>query len=434
MKNRIKNIAETLKKPYSRQGFFTRTFKVAHLAVCQFIGGEYPRQATALTYYTLFAIVPMAALFFGIAKGFSLEVKLKEFLYSKFSEQEEILNWIYRFAETTLNEASGGWIAGIGVIFLLATVIMLASNIEDTFNMIWYLPQKRNIIQKVRNYLAILVVTPFMLIIAGGAPVIEKTLHNALESHGSFAVSGLHTLLNYATELIPFAAIWLIFSLIYCFVPNTRVRFKSAVIAAFLAGAAFYILQSSLMFLQVMLAKYNTIYGSFAIVPLFLIWMQWSWLIILFGAETAFVHQNANSGRFDREGRECSRRVRKIYLLAITRYICRSYEQCKGAAAEEELIRELRLTRYAAGDFLEELCRSGIIVQLESMPEEGRRFVPAIPCARLTPVKVMEMLDIAGDNNPDPENECVLANIDAVCRRLEDAAAESPANRPLKDM
>lgn len=311
---------------------------------------------------------------------------------------------------------------------------MLASSIEDTFNMIWSLPKRRNIIHKVSNYLAILVVTPIMLIIAGGAPVIERTIRTALASHSPQALDGLLPLLTAGTELIPFVVVWMVFSLIYCFVPNTRVRPVSAVIAALFAGALFYLLQNSLMLLQVMLSKYNTIYGSFSVVPLFLLWLQWSWLIILFGAEVAFVHQNAATGRFDKNNLNYSRRLRNAYLLAVARVICRNYEAGNGATGEEELIRNLQLTRYRAGSLLDELQASGVIMQIDTGEDEERRYVPAHPCSQLTPVKVFELLETQGESMPDPLTEPALANILETCRKLEEAERLCSANRPLKDI
>ena len=108
-------------------------------------------RAVTLTYYTLFAIVPVAAMLFGVAKGFDLEIKLREVLTQKFSQHEDLLQWIYQFADTTLKQASGGIVAGIGIIALLWTVTWLAASIEGAFNAVWELPARRNILRKVSD-------------------------------------------------------------------------------------------------------------------------------------------------------------------------------------------------------------------------------------------------------------------------------------------
>ncbi len=429
-----KFFSSSVKAPYDKLSITGKAARVAILTVKQFCLGKYTRQATALTYYTLFAIVPLAALSFGIAKGFSLENKLKQVLSVRFADHQETLNWIYKFADTTLKEASGGWIAGIGVLFLFFTVITLGSNVEETFNMIWSLRTKRNFIHRVRNYLAIMVVTPILIIVAGGAPVIEKTVNNALMKLSPTALHGLQPLLTGCTDIIPFIAVWLVFFLVYCFVPNTRVRPLSALIASFFAGGVFYLLQTYLLMLQGMLSKYNTIYGSFSMVPLFLLWLQWSWTIILFGAETAFVHQSASSGRFDRNGANDSRRMRRVCLLAVVRDICKKYAAGEGAASEADIRKDLQLSRYYSGELLKELCEGGIIMPLECESGEERSFVPAYPPEQLTPVRVMELLDSQGEAMPDPFAEPMLANILDTCRKLDEAAESCVSNRPLKDL
>jgi membrane protein len=416
---------------YDRLSRPAKMARVLVISVRNFIGGEYSKQATALTYYTLFAIVPLAALFFGIAKGFSLEERLKGLLGERFADHQETLTWIYRFADTTLHQARGGLIAGIGVILLFVTVIMLASSVEDTFNIIWHLPKRRNILRKSSDYLAIMVVTPLLLIIAGSAAPVTHALLVGIVGRTPEYMRQLLPLFFALVGLLPLIISWALFFAIYFFVPNTKVRIASALVAALVAGTAFHFFQNSLILLQTALSKYNTIYGSFAALPLFLIWLQWSWLIVLFGAELGFVHQNASLGRFEEEKRKLNLRSRRYYLCGIVRLVTKNYDRGGPPLTEELIARDLQLTLYQIRDCLNELIDSGVL--LKTVDADGNcGVVPSLPGAKLTMTKVREMLESQGAEIT--VSEPALANIIAVTEKLNAEVAANPANKPLRDL
>ncbi len=419
--------------PYPELNLLGKLARIVVLGIRFFIKGDYSRQATALTYYTLFSIVPLAALFFGIAKGFQLENVLKNQLTEYFTGHQETLEWICQFANTTLQQAKGGVVAGVGVAVLFGTVIMLASNIEDTFNIIWGLPKRRNFLHKISDYLAMLVVTPILLIVVSGSTAVTRVLLGDLIEWLPLGWRGSVAYLEMGLKGVPLVIAWLVFGIIYYFVPNTRVRIKSALIAALVAGTAFFILQSSLLYVQIALSKYNTIYGSFAILPLFLVWLQWSWLITLFGAELAFVHQNAATGQFEKESMRLSNRLRHEYLLAVTRVVVRHFNSGNAAISADQLIAALHLTAYQVRQHLNELLDSGVL--LETVDRDGEpAYVPALPPGEMTICRVCEMLDTCGENEVEPAAAPMLVGIATQFDRLEQAARENTANRLLKDL
>ncbi|MBR2723677.1 MAG: YihY/virulence factor BrkB family protein, partial [Lentisphaeria bacterium] len=143
--------------------FFVNAGKVLYVSSRKFFKNDHTLQATALTYYTLFAVVPILALLFGIAKGFSLDDKLKSIIAERFAEQQNIVQWMYKFADTTLRNADGGIIAGIGILVLFWTVIRLATYVENSFNQIWAVRKGRNFFRKVSDYLSIIIIAPILL-------------------------------------------------------------------------------------------------------------------------------------------------------------------------------------------------------------------------------------------------------------------------------
>ena len=193
MKNPLRKLWDTCKF----------ALRVLIVSAGRYSADQHNQRAVALTYYTLFAIVPIAALSFGIAKGFDMENRLRQVLDSRFSQHEELLKYVYQFADTTLKQASGGLVAGVGVIALIWTVMWLAGNIEKAFNAVWGLPPRKNLLRKFSDYLAIVLLMPIILVIMGSAGVFMRALFNNLSNKLAFLGSAPGYLLNLAGSLTP---------------------------------------------------------------------------------------------------------------------------------------------------------------------------------------------------------------------------------------
>ena len=248
-----------------------RIFEVLTISGRRYITARHAQRAVLLTYYTLFAIVPLAALLFGIAKGFSLEKHLRAILDDRMINHQELFQYIYKFAERTLAEASGGVVAGIGVAALLWTVFWLITNIEQAFNAVWVLRSGRNWWRKLTNCLSLTLFTPFLLIITG---TVGMMVNRFLEKFAeNMPLCGEVQLISLAAKLSTVIFICLIFAAVYKCAPNTRVNISSALLAGLFAGVAFLLLQEGFLLLQRKVFSYNRLYGSFAALPLFLTWL-----------------------------------------------------------------------------------------------------------------------------------------------------------------
>jgi len=417
------------KIPYRVLSPVGRFIRIVTLTGRFYVSGQISREATALTYYTLFSIIPFAALSFGIAKGFALDNLLRRTLQQHFAQHQETLEWIYRFADSTLQQARGGLIAGIGVIFLLLTVVMLASNVENIFNNIWMLPPRRNMVRKFGDYLAVLLITPLLLVLLGGSSVATHSLINNL----AIWLPGPPTTQKLVVELIcgsvPYVISWAIFSSLYAWLPNTRVGIVPALTAGILVGTVFQLLQSSVLLIQIGLSRYNAIYGSFALLPLLLMWMQWSWRMILFGAELSFVMQYAGSGRFEVADLRISHRERREYLLEATRQVALRYARGQGATSVEELCQAMGIAAFRVSELLNELEEAGVLLAIPRS-QDSAVYVPAFPADQLTPMLVLSRLDSLGDDHLYPD-ETAMAPIREACNSMEQAMSEADGNRPL---
>lgn len=277
-------------KPIS-PSFFRRCFRVLMDTARGFIDDDCYAKASALTFYSLLSIVPVLAVLFGIAKGFGFEKALEFELNQQFSEHGEFVEKLIEYAYAWLQTVKGGLIAGIGTITLLWTVFGLLSSIESVLNAIWKTRNARTYGRKISDYLAAMLIAPLFLVTSSSINVFIST-QITQTAQNYVLVEAVSPVLLFLLKLFPFFLSWVLFTFIYLFMPNTKVYLRSALIAGMTAGTAFQLWQWLYIKFQIGVASYGAIYGSFAALPLFLIWLQVSWMILLAGAEMAFEIEN----------------------------------------------------------------------------------------------------------------------------------------------
>ena len=248
-------------------------------------------RSAALTFYTLMSLVPILAVVFAVVKGFGLTDGLIENLYGIFPRHPETVDYIVGFAENALARTQGGVVAAVGLVMLFWAVIRVFGSIESAFNNIWEVKVARSIARQWTDYIAVVMIVPVLWILANAAgDYVEQLL-------GLYDKWYFNTLSHLASMVI----IWTMFTLLYLIIPNARVRFQSALMAGIVAGTIFLLFQWGYVYVQRWMTSYNAIYGSFAALPLFLIWMQTSWEILLFGGELSFAYQNISRFAEERE-------------------------------------------------------------------------------------------------------------------------------------
>lgn len=257
--------------------FLLKLIKTIFFAIKNFKEDNCQKSASALTYYTLLSIVPVLAMFFGIAKGFGFDKTLEDELSKRFADQQQLLEQLLTFTHSMLNNAKGGLIAGLGLIVLFWSVMKLLGKIEESFNEVWSVRKERNLWKKFSEYLAIMLVSPILIIMSSSLNVFLSTqVENIVNKIGILGV--LSPAIFFSLKLVPYVIVWILFSIIYILMPNTKVSFSGGIFAGIIAGSIFQITQSGYIILQYNIASYNAIYGSFAALPLLLIWLQLSWL------------------------------------------------------------------------------------------------------------------------------------------------------------
>ena len=273
-----------------------KIYRIVFLTIRFFTAKRVMTQASALTYSTLLAIVPILAVVFAIARGFGYNKYIELWFLDTLSSQPQAAEAIVGFVNGYLIHTQSGLFLGIGLIFMLYTVLMLMNNVEETFNQIWQVSNSRPIIRSFTNYLAMFLLFPIFVIITTGLSVFMATIANSLK--GSEVLGpAVHTLLDYS----PYLLLSLLFIGLYVYMPNTKVKVSCAVVPGILAGVAMHLLQMFYIHSQIWVTGYNAIYGSFAALPLFMLWVQISWTICLFGAQLTYTNQNMNRIGFNLE-------------------------------------------------------------------------------------------------------------------------------------
>ena len=404
-----------------------RQVKIILLSVRGFRADNCYLRASALTYYTMLAIVPILALAFGISKGFGLEENLQIMLYKNFDGQKEVIDKIVLFSNNLLDDTKGGVIAGVGIVILLWAVIKLLGHIEKAFNDIWGIKQNRNYIRKFTDYLSIVLVCPILLIVSGSLTVIVTTKLAAVV-HGS---SSFQLTLSSATQYI---IIWLLFSFIYLFMPNCKVKIKYALVAGIIAGTVFILMEFIYIRFQIGVVRYNAIYGSFAAIPLFLLFIQIGWVIVLTGAEISFALQHIEEFEYDYTISNLSNKTKKILFLRITALIVKDF--CKGSPAQTsvDISQRLKLPMKLTGELLYELVQAKVLAEVKNPDDLRSTYLPTCGTEKITLYHVIKSLNISEKKNLQIVRTKEIDTLDNSISEFNRLIENSPSNILLKDL
>ncbi|MDR0394751.1 MAG: YihY/virulence factor BrkB family protein [Tannerella sp.] len=339
-------------------------------------------KASALTYSTLLAIVPMLAVVVGIASGFGVRETVRESLYTYFPGHKIELGKAFDFADNYLSMAQGGVFIGIGLLLLLYTIVSLISTIENSFNEIWQVKKGRSWNRKITDYLAFFIILPAMITVSSGLSLFTSTMQNLFLDEYVF----LTPVADFLLTLAPYVITVLFFTVLYILVPNTKVRFLNALAAGFVVGCAFQGFQLIYISGQIWVSKYNAIYGSFAALPLLFLWLQVSWILSLFGAEIAYASQNVKKFSFERDSKNISRRYEDFLLMLIASLIVKRFEKGETPYTADEISDANRIPIRLATDMLYLLAELGIITEVR--PEEDERVVRYQPALDINKISV----------------------------------------------
>jgi len=362
------------------RNIFLNVSRTLILAVRGFISDRLSTQASALTYSTMLAIVPIFAIIIGIARGFGFQALIEAELTKLFPGQTELLTMLFGFVKSFLEVTTSGVILGAGIVFLLLSVWSILQSIELAVNGIFQVNRTRSLSRQISDYLATMFLLPILLILSSGLSVF---LNTALAQ--SIFLPLFSPFLNALMKLIPYVLSWLGFSLLYIIIPNTKVKPKNAILAGFIAGFGFQAFQFLYISGQLWVTRYNAIYGSFAAIPLFLLWLQLSWTIVLIGAEIAYAAQNVQNYYFEKETKNVSHRYRYFVSILIMNILCKRFEKGEGPMTMNEISSEYQLPARLTSWTLNRLLEMKLISETyTSLSKNLSAYQPAVDINKLT--------------------------------------------------
>ncbi|MEJ2509376.1 MAG: YihY/virulence factor BrkB family protein, partial [Gammaproteobacteria bacterium] len=322
------------------RGRLIMLLRVAWVAIRDLADGQLTLRAMSLVYTSLLSLVPLLAVSFSVLKAFGvhnqIEPLLTHFLAPLGDKGVELSGRIIEFVENV----RAGVLGSVGLAFLLYTVISLIQKIERAFNYTWHVEQHRRFTQRFSEYLSVIMIGPVLVFTALG---ITATVMNTAVVKHVVAIEPFGALIAFGGHVVPYLLIIGAFTFIYLFVPNTRVRVRSALVGGVVAGVLWESVGWAFTSFIVSSTKYTAIYSAFASLILFMIWLYLSWIILLIGASIAFYHQHPEYLSVRRREMRLSARMQERLALLIMYLVARNYYQGRTAWTIRGLTQRLRI-------------------------------------------------------------------------------------------
>lgn len=372
--------------------------------------------ASSLTYFTLMSIVPLLALILAVFRGFGLHDLFQKQLLSRFPDQTEAFSQIFKYADVFLKKATGGIIAAFGFGVLFLSVLFLLHNLEEILNRLWNVKKHRNWKRILTDYFAILLILPIFFVIASTMTVFAvEYLESGLRFlHVSRWLIGWLSLI---VNVLPYCLFWLLFLIIYVFMPNTKVRFRSAAIGALIGAILYIFAQGTYIYFQVGAGRYGAIYGTMAALPLFLFWLQISWYVVLFGAHLTWAHQTYKDHEYECMVQKMSASYWKKLCLWVT-YLAIKRE----VLTLQDLVKEFHLPLPLAKRCLQELVECHILL------EGNKNYVPSKIASEMKVSSLLKALENNGENDLPFVEMKLLNRFNKIIESFEKKIEEDPEN------
>lgn len=371
--------------------FIYGIIKKLFLTIEAFTTNRITESAAALTYSTLLAIVPITAVVFAVARGFGQSIYIEEWFRGLLESQPQAAEAIIGFVNSYLVHTKSGIFLGVGLLFMLWTVLMLTSRIEKAFNDIWQVKKPRSIFRTITDYLAMFFMVPIIIVVTSGLSIFIATTANSIDEEI------IAPFVKFLIDIMPYVFMVGVFTVLYVFMPNTKVKVRSAIVPGLIAGIAMQILQIVYIHSQVWVSSYNAIYGSFAALPLFMLWVQISWTICLFGAQFTYANQNLEEYAFMIQAKDISAKHHTMMCALIMSIICKRFKNGEPPATAMRLKKETNIPIRVINEIIYDLmCVNMVSEILTDEKGEIPAYQPAEDISRLTYGALVDRLESKG--------------------------------------
>ncbi|MFV2004506.1 MAG: YhjD/YihY/BrkB family envelope integrity protein [Gammaproteobacteria bacterium] len=418
-----------LKQVNKFQAFFIQALRIFYGTVRDLSGGLPSLRAMGLVYTTLLSIVPLLAVSFSVLKGFGAHNQLEPALINILEPLGEKGLQISAQIISFVDNMKVGVLGSLGLIFLIFTVLSLVKKIESAFNYTWRLRITRNIFQRFSNYLSVILIGPLLLFTGAG---LTASFNSTAVTNKLLSIEPFGTILLLLGELTPYLLTIITFTLIYILIPNTRVRFSSALYGAVIttilwkaAGALFtaFIVNST---------NYTAIYSGFAILIIFMIWIYINWLIVLTGASIVYYHQNPDRIPDKSLVVRLSCRLREKLALTIMQLIASSFHHNEPTWSARTLAKRTNISEAAIMLIVSALQKSELIT---TTGENNQRYLLAQASENISLDTILDAARSAEETqNLRPDDVDTSEQVNAVMLSIDNTITEATQNKTLKDL
>lgn len=385
-------------------------------------------RSAALSFFTVMSLVPILALVFVIFKGFGMEETFNRYLYDLLPDPSyrTVVDQIVLFIGNLLARTRGGIMAASAFFVLIWAVIKVFGNIEGAFNKIWEVKRSRSFARRFSAYMALMILVPILLLAANSLYVGIRS--KIVVFTGNIGAEILFGILSVVLVI-------LMFSVVYFVLPNTEVKFRNALKAGVVAGIAFSIFQVAYVLIQGNLSAYNAIYGTFAAIPLFLIWLQTSWQILLFGGELSFAMQNIRDFESEQQEMQLSYDDRQKIMIAVMVVVIRNFLDGDGPSTPEEIAAEIGVSARTVRDVANELEEDDLLLFVRN--EKTDKIDSMAPSRDPHTIRFFDVLGSVtshGDDMPGLRDTKLMERIDDTYEKVKGDARSSDDNILLTDL
>lgn len=402
--------------------------KIAVMVWQDFFQNLVKLQAMALAFKTLLSLAPLLAVLFSILKAFGvhnrMEPALAEALSPLGDKGREITVYLIGFVD----KMSAGALGTIGLVTLFLTVLSLMGSIEEAFNRIWRVRSPRTLTRKFSDYLSAILVGPVLVF---AAVTITATLQNTAVVRALASLDTFGQVLLFLLRLVPYLTLWGAFAFVFMFIPNTRVRLRSAVIGGLVAAILWQSIGWAFAKFVASSTQYYAVYSSFAILLLFLLWLHIGWVIVLLGAQVAYAHQHVYFYQSDRQLLAQSPAGREKLALHTLHLVGRNFYYGLDPMSVSDLSTQLRIPAGMVKEFLDLFADHRLVLPVN----DGETYVLGRDPETIGIKAILDCVRNAGKKSKAPEDRGPEEDeIDDLLNSVDLSAAKALEGKSLQSL
>ncbi len=389
------------------------------------VSGQITLRAMSLVYTTLLSVVPLIAFSFSVAQSFGVHNRLEPFLFDFLAPLGQQGAEITRQIIELVDNVKGGVLGGISLAFFIYTAVSMVQKMEESFNYVWYVAERRSLARRLTEYMLVLLIGPLLIAIVLG---MIASLRSSAVVQVFLSSDVIGPMLVATNRLTPYLLVTAFFTFLYMYMPNTKVRFKAALIGGLVGGFIWATLSAAFAGFVVFSTRTQLIYSGFAVAVLTLVWLYLNWLVLLFGAQLAYYIQNPAFLRIGRREPRLSNAMRERLALNIMLYVGRAFRDPGKSITAAQISEKMHVPSITLSPVIEALEDNGLLAATEK-----EQLLPGKDMSTIRLDDILSVVRMHGETGSyrDPQWS---KEISALGRDIDDAVLGTVGDRTLIDL